>query len=390
MIEPILYDYMHEMLRQTDYRHLRYMYDKIEWDDRLIGIVGPRGVGKSTMVLQRIKRLADPSKALYVSADNIYFSDHTLVGLADAFVKEGGSLLVIDEIHKYKQWSRELKNIYDVHPRLHVVFTGSSILDIRQGEADLSRRALMYHMQGLSFREYLMIVHDVVTPAYSLEDIVDHCVEMPVEHPLPYFRDYLARGYYPFGNERGFVQRINQVVSQTLYTDIAQYADIKPATARRLTQMLAVIARLAPYKPSYESLATEVGVSKNNVPDYLVLLEQAGMIGMLRDDTAGLRGLGKVEKVYIDNPSLMSVLAADKPDKGNLRETFFYNQMRVANDLSASRVSDFYIAPYTFEVGGKHKGKRQISSVEHGIVVRDDIEYGGAGIVPLWHFGMNY
>ncbi|MGN1245788.1 MAG: ATP-binding protein [Muribaculaceae bacterium] len=391
MIEPILYEYMREMLGQVTHRHFRYLYHKISWDARMIGIVGPRGVGKSTMVLQHIKKSCVPASALYVAADNVYFNNHTLLSLADDFVKDGGNLLVIDEIHKYKHWSRELKTIYDVHPKLHIIFTGSSILDIKRGEADLSRRALMYEMQGLSFREYLLIFHGIEAPVFSLHDIVNHRVELPgLEHPLPYFRKYLEQGYYPFCNEPGFIKRLDQVVQQTVDTDIAQYADIKPATARRLKQLLAVISRLAPFKPSFDSLAQEVGVSKNNVPDYLVYLQQAGMIDLLRDDTAGLRALGKIEKVYIDNPSLMTVLAANRPDIGNLRETFFLNQMRVENEVRASRESDFFIAPYTFEVGGKRKGKKQIENVNNGIVVRDDIEFGAGIVVPLWHFGLNY
>lgn len=391
MIDVILYEYMHEMLRQTNHKHLRYLYGQIEWNARLIGIVGPRGVGKSTMILQHIKQLGTPSDVLYVSADNIYFNSHTLVSLADDFVKEGGKMMLIDEIHKYSGWSRELKQIYDVHPALRIVFTGSSILDISKGQADLSRRALMYEMQGLSFREYLLLRYDIEASVFSLDDILSHRVELPeLEHPLPYFREYLSRGYYPFYSEPGFTQRINQVVQQTIDTDISQYADIKPATARRLKQMLAIISRLAPYKPSYENLAQEVGVSKNNVPDYLLYLERAGMLGLLLDDTAGMRALGKIEKVYIDNPSLMTVLASGNLDLGNLRETFFFNQMRVRNDVKASRESDFYIAPYTFEVGGKRKGKKQVECVKNGIVVRDDIEYGAGTIVPLWHFGMNY
>lgn len=391
MVEPILYEYMREMLQQTTQQHLRYLYNDINWNARMIGIVGARGVGKSTMVLQHIKKYHNPGKALYVAADNIYFNTHTLLSLADDFQKDGGELLVIDEIHKYKQWSKELKTIYDVHPKLKIIFTGSSILDIKRGEADLSRRTLMYDMQGLSFREYLLIIHGIKSPVYSLDDIVNHRVELPgIEHPLPYFRKYLEHGYYPFCNEPGFFKRLDQVVQQTIDTDIAQYANIKPATARRLKQLLGVISRLAPFKPSFDSLAQEVGVSKNNVPDYLVYLQQAGMIDLLRDDTVGLRALAKIEKVYIDNPSLMTVLARNNPDLGNLRETFFLSQMRVRNVVMASRESDFCIAPYTFEVGGKRKGKRQIENVSNGIVVRDDIEFGGGIIVPLWHFGLNY
>lgn len=390
MIDNTLYAYMEELLRRTPTGFVRYMAGRIDWDSRLVGIVGPRGVGKSTMLLQRLKANRDKDKWLYVSADHTYFSNHSLVDLADDFVKEGGVHLYIDEVHKYRNWSRELKQIYDVHPDLQVVFTGSSVLDITKGEADLSRRALMYMMQGLSFREYLELFHNVKSETYSLEEILSHKVELPLPHPLPLFRDYLASGYYPFAKESGFVIRMEQIVSQTIESDIPQYADMKASTARKLKQMLAVVASLAPYKPNADSLAAELQVSKNNVPDYLAYLEKAGMIGLLRDDTGGMRGLGKVEKVYIDNPNLMTVLSNGRPETGNLRETFFYNQMRLMNPIVASRESDFVIGDYTFEVGGRKKGKKQIADIHNGVIVKDEIEFGNGNVIPLWHFGLNY
>lgn len=391
MIDNSLYEYMDTMLKQAPAGMKRYIYDDIAWDARMVGIVGPRGVGKSTMILQYIHAHQDRSKMLYVSADTVYFSSHSIIETADAFVKEGGEHLFIDEIHKYKNWSKELKQLYDVHPKLKITFTGSSVLDIYKGEADLSRRALIYTMQGLSFREYLELFHGISSRAYSLEEILNQQVSVSeLEHPLPLFRDYLKRGYYPFANEIGFEYRMQQVIGQTTETDIPQYADMKASTARKLKQMLSVISSLAPYKPNADNLARELSVSKNNVPDYLVYLEMAEMIGQLRDDTGGLRGLGKVEKVYIDNPTLMTVLAGGNPDIGNMRETFFYNQMRVNNDIISSRESNFRIGKYTFEVGGKKKGKKQIEDIPDGIIVRDEIEVGHGIIVPLWMFGMNY
>ena len=403
MVDLSLYAYMEEMMSRIPTAFYRYKYHEIAWDSRMAGITGPRGVGKSTMLLQHIAKHRGEGMHLYVSADHIYFTshklvdladdfaNHKLVDLADDFVKEGGTHLYIDEAHKYKNWSKELKQIYDVHPDLHVVFTGSSVLDIQKGEADLSRRALMYHMQGLSFREYLEMFHQLVSPAYTLDDILAHRVSVPeLAHPLPFFREYLARGYYPFSVEGSFEIRMNQVITQTVESDIPQYADMKASTARKLKQMLSIVSRLAPYKPNMDNLSKEIGASRNSIPDYLVYLEKAGMIGQLRDDTGGMRGLGKVEKVYIDNPNLMTVLAGGNPDTGNLRETFFYNQMRVNNDVIASKESDFVIGDYTFEVGGAKKGKKQIENVPHGIVVRDDIEFGRGMIVPLWQFGFNY
>lgn len=389
MTDDRLYEYMDAMLRQTPMDFFRYKFGEINWNARLVGIVGPRGIGKSTMVLQHIKQ-GDAAHSLYVSADTLYFAKNSIVDFADEFVKEGGTRLYIDEIHKYSGWSRELKQVYDTHPDLRIVFTGSSVLDIRRGEADLSRRALVYPMQGLSFREYLHLFHGIKCRAYTLDEILGQKVSVPeLPHPLPLFRDYLRGGYYPFAIQGDFAQRMEQVVSQTVESDIPQYADMKSSTARKLKRMLAIISTLAPFKPNIESLAAEIGVSKNNVPEYLSLLERAGMIGLLRDDTSGLRGLGKVEKVYIDNPSLMCALT-ETPNTGNLRETFFYNQMRVRQSICASKASDFCAGGYTFEVGGRKKGKKQIEGVENGRIVKDDIETGHGIVVPLWHFGMNY
>ena len=385
-----LYEYSTGFLRRTPVSFKRYMFERIDWNNRLIGITGPRGIGESTMILQRILQ-QEATKTLYVSADHTFFANHSLVELADSFVKEGGTHLYIDEIHKYKGWSRELKQIYDVHADLTLVFTGSSVLDILEGEADLSRRALMYSMQGLSFREYLELFYGVKARAYPLKDILAHKVVVPeVQHPLPLFREYLKQGYYPFSSENGFALRMEQVIAQTVESDIPQYAEMKMSTARKLKKMLSVLSQLTPFKPSMENLAARIGVSKNNVSDYLIFLERAGMIGQLRDEANGLSGLGKVEKVYIDNPNLMTVLAEGNPDMGNLRETFFYNQLRVNNRILSSKVSDFVVGDYTIEIGGRSKGKKQIENVPQAFVVKDDIETGHGNTIPLWQFGMNY
>lgn len=391
MIDIRLIAYMEEELSRTPVGFRRYMYDRVIWDDRMIGIIGPRGVGKSTMVKQYLLDNRKSDDWLYVSADHTYFSSNTIAGLADDFVKEGGRHLIIDEIHKYEGWSRELKQIYDIHSELQVLFTGSSILDIRKGSADLSRRALIFEMQGLSFREYLKMFRDIELPVYPLEEILAHKVSLPAEfHPLPLFREYLTSGYYPFSNLAGYDIRLQQIVSQTIEVDIPQYAGMNASTARKLKRMLSIVSQLSPFKPSVLNLSTELKVSKNDVPNYMLYLEMAGMIGQLRDETGGLRGLGKVEKTYIDNPNLMYALADGEPNIGNIRETFFYNQMRVNNDVVSSKVSDFRIGKYTFEVGGAKKGKKQLEGVDNGIIVRDDIEYGHKEFVPLWQFGLNY
>ncbi len=391
MVDESLYAYMRLQLELTCSDFHRYLYNDVNWNARMVAITGARGVGKSTMVLQYVKTQISDCKVLYISADHTFFTTHTLVEVADDFSKEAGSLLVIDEVHKYPDWSRELKQIYDTHPDMKVIFTGSSVLDIIDGVADLSRRVLHYTMYGLSFREYLGLFHHISVPKYSLEEILDGKAHIEgILHPLPAFREYLSEGYYPFAIEGDFPLRMQNVITKTIESDIAQYAGLRATTAKKLKKMLAVISGLAPYKPNADNLALEIGISRNSVQDYLSLLERAQLIGQLRDDTGGIRGLGKVEKVYIDNPSLMRVLSGGKTDVGNMRETFFYNQMRVKNDVISSRQSDFKIEKYTFEVGGRKKGKKQIEDIPDSFIVKDDIEFAQGNVIPLWAFGLNY
>lgn len=391
MVDESLYAYMRLQLELTCSDFHRYLYNDVNWNARMIAITGARGVGKSTMVLQYVKTQISDCKVLYISADHTFFTTHTLVEVADDFSKEAGSLLVIDEVHKYPDWSRELKQIYDTHPDMKVIFTGSSVLDIIDRVADLSRRVLHYTMYGLSFREYLGLFHHISVPEYSLEEILDGKAHIEgMLHPLPAFREYLSEGYYPFAIEGDFPLRMQNVITKTIESDIAQYAGLRATTAKKLKKMLAVISGLAPYKPNADNLALEIGISRNSVQDYLSLLERAQLIGQLRDDTGGIRGLGKVEKVYIDNPSLMRILSGGKTDVGNMRETFFYNQMRVKNDVISSRQSDFKIEKYTFEVGGRKKGKKQIEDIPDSFIVKDDIEFAQGNVIPLWAFGLNY
>lgn len=379
-----------KLLRETTSTFHRYIYDRIDWNTRIVGLLGPRGVGKTTMVLQYIKENLPRKESLYVVAEDLYFANHTLVDLADTFARTGGKYLIIDEIHKYKGWSRELKLIYDYHSELHVFFTGSSILDIYKGVSDLSRRVLTYEMQGLSYREYLSLFHQIELPVYSIQQILNQEVELPQGFlPLQHFSDYLQRGYYPF-RDNNFERYIMNVVNTTLEVDIAQYADLTPATIRKLKRLLAIIAQAAPFKPNFTQIGGQLEVSRNNIADLCAWLEKAGLIGQLRDSTGGIQGLGKVDKVYLDNATLIYVLGSKSTEIGTIRETFFYNQMRVMTDVISSRISDFEIDGKTFEVGGKKKKQKQIQNAEQGYVVKDDIETGYGNIIPLWQFGLTY
>ena len=387
-----LFETFRRKLRDTPTDLVRYKYSQIAWQGHALGLVGPRGVGKSTMLLQHIKMHLDLHDTLYVSADNLYFSSHTLADLADHFYKMGGKHLFIDEIHKYEGWSAEVKQICDSYSDLQLVFSGSSILDITKGMADLSRRVPIYAMQGLSFREYLHLFHGIRMEAISMGGLLRHEYDIPaVEHPLPLFHDYLRRGYYPFGGDEAYDVELMQVIAQTMESDIPLYMNAHVSVGRKLKQLLVVVAESVPFKPVMQKLADVTGVSRNYIQDYLLYMERAGMIAQLRDAAGGIRGLGKTEKLYLDNTNLIYALSpAGRADMGNVRETFFMNQLCVVGDVMASPVSDFLVDGMTFEIGARKKGHKQMSGVDNGYIVKDDIESGYANVLPLWAFGLLY
>lgn len=386
-----LFENFRRRLHDTPIDLVRYKYGEIEWNGHALGLVGPRGVGKSTMLLQYIKKNLDLNDTLYVSADYLYFASHTLVDLADRFYKMGGKHLFIDEIHKYEGWSTEIKQIYDSYSDLQLIISGSSILEITKGMADLSRRVPIYAMQGLSFREYLHLFHGIRMDVVSMENLLNHEYAIPgVEHPLPLFHDYLRRGYYPFGRDAAYDMELMQVVAQTMESDIPLYLNTNVSVGRKLKQLLMVVSESVPFKPVMQKLADVTGINRNYIQDYLTYMERAGMIAQLRDAVGGIRGLGKTEKVYLDNTNLIYVLSPKRADIGNVRETFFMNQMRVVGDVTCSPVSDFMMDGMTFEIGGRKKGQKQISDVKDGYVVKDDIETGYANVIPLWAFGLMY
>ncbi|MDD2197720.1 MAG: AAA family ATPase [Bacteroidales bacterium] len=386
-----LYQKFETLLQSTTTDFKRYLYKEVSWDSRMIGIIGARGVGKTTMILQHIKENLNSKKALYVSADDMYFAENRLFDLADYFYKNAGEYLFIDEIHKYTDWSRELKNIYDSFSTLKVIFTGSSVLDILKGSADLSRRAIVYKLPGLSFREYLKLFHNYETEVYSLEQIINNEVKLVnIKHPLPLFNDYLKRGYYPFGLENAMNLRLGQIIVQTLESDIPQYANLNVGTSRKLKRLLSIIAESVPFKPNFSKISDMISVSRNSLDDYFSYMEKAGLIEQLRNETSGIRGLGKVDKVYLDNTNIIFNLVGDKSNVGNIRETFFFNQMRMKNEVISSKNADFIIDNYTFEVGGKSKQQNQIAKGGKSFVVKDDIEFGYLNVIPLWAFGLNY
>ena len=385
-----LYELFYAKLDETPTSFLRYLHDRINWNNRMIAILGERGVGKTTLILQKIKQ-DGIEHTLYFGADNVYFAQHSLFDTANEFYRKGGQRLYIDEIHKYPSWSTELKMIYDYCPQLQVVITGSSILDLYKSIADLSRRIISYTLVGLSFREFLAMTKGIDLPPVTFEEILRHKVTFPTgERPLALFDDYLKTGYYPFWNETDYATRLNNVINQTVENDIPTYAKMNIATSRKLKHLLFIISQSVPFKPNYTEIGAAMECDRNTVADLAYYMDKARLTMSLRHQDDGMKNYGKPEKLYLGNTNLIYALSEGKPEVGNLRETFFLSQMQVNQEVYASKAADFLINGKTFEVGGKNKNKKQIAEVKDAFVVKDDIEYGYENTIPLWHFGMGY
>lgn len=387
-----LYHNYRMRLELTPTAFVRFLHDQIAWESRLVAILGSRGVGKSTIMLQHIKLYDNIEESLYVTADDFYFSQHRLFDLAMQFYNQGGKRLYIDEIHKYKGWSTEIKNIYDQIPGLNVVYSGSSILDLEKGGADLSRRKLEYTLPGLSFREFLNISQGWSLPSYSLEEVLHGKVQFPYgqERPLKLFRQYLTSGYYPFYQESEYALRLRGVLKQVVESDIPQFAEMNVASAMKLKKLLYVLAQSVPFKPNYAKLERDLDISRNTLPNYMLYLEKAGLLNLLPEKVSGIKLLEKVEKVYLNNPNIAYVLSDTEPEIGTVRETIFLAWLSVITKVTASSISDFEVDGKTFELGGRKKGQRQIQDAVEGYVVKDDIEYAYQNQIPLWMFGFVY
>lgn len=377
----------------TPTAYVRSFHDTINWNNRLIGILGQKGVGKSTMILQHIKMYDDISESLYVQADDFYFADHRIYDLALTFFQRGGKKLYIDEIHKYSGWNTEIKMIYDQLPLLNVVYSGSSVLDLKKGaKADLSRRTIEYFMPILSFREYLNISKAWNLKTASLDEILSGHIDFPYgEHrPIKYYKEYLQRGCYPYFSEEDFIIKLKQAVIATVEDDIPKYAEMTVAASVKLKKLMFMLAQSVPYKPNYTTLARDLDLSRNTLPDYIDYLEKSGLFNALREKSTGDGLLQKPEKLYLDNSNIIYALGLDKSDDGTIRETMFLSWTRQMYAVYSSKISDFEIDGITFEVGGRNKTGRQIKSAERGFVVKDDVEYAVGNTIPIWMFGFLY
>ena len=375
----------------------RYLYGQINWDNRLILLKGPKGVGKTTMLLQHIKRtFPNVDKAFYASADNSWFATHTIVDLAEYLVSHGVTHLFLDEVHKYNNWDKHIKEVYDSFPKLHIVITGSSMLQLNETEADLSRRCRTYTMQGLSFREYLKLEEVAQLSVLTLEDVLQKhmTIAAHISNQLPvmkHFESYLAHGYYPFYKEEGdgFPERLENVVNTVIQVEMPSVAKISYELVYKIKIMLGVLAEQSPFTLNVSNLAVKLGTSRDSVYKMLDLLQKAGLIRRLYQKSSGMKLLQKPEKILFDNTNLMVALSPHT-DIGTLRETFVAN-MLASHRLSMPEVGDVLVDDkYLFEVGGRKKNYRQIADYSSSFVVADGIDVGIGNKIPLYLFGMLY
>jgi predicted AAA+ superfamily ATPase len=395
-----LFELFYDKLKRVDTIFERYLMKQIDWEEQLIGITGARGVGKTTLMLQHIKKTFGgmPRNVLYVSLDNLWFSENKLFDLAHEFSQQGGEILFLDEVHKYENWSQEIKNIYDSFPDMKMVFTGSSILEIHRGKADLSRRAIHYFLHGLSFREYIALEHRIDLPVCDFTALLENHLQYLEDihakiKPIPVFQDYLKFGYFPYSTKKttSYYSKLEETINLILEVDLPTVENIEINSVRKIKKLLTIIARMVPFTPKITELAAAIEVTRNSLLKFLFLLERANLLNLLDSNVNSLNSLAKPEKIYLNNTNLIYALAQEKPNIGNVRETFFYNQVSAFHKVTHSNRTDFCVdAQYFFEVGGKNKGHEQIVGLQNAYLVLDNIEYGHHNVIPLWMFGLLY
>ena len=383
---------------QTDF--VRSFMQEVNWNARLIGIKGARGVGKTTLLLQYLKINFTDNIALtlYVSLDSFAFRGKTLLGLADEFVRNGGKHLFLDEVHKYPNWAQELKNIYDDYSELQIVFTGSSLLEILNSRADLSRRVVIYHMQGLSFREFIMLETGIYFTPITLESILkDHLhlaglINAKIK-VFPHFEKYLKQGYYPFYREELdlYEHRVEEVINMMLEIELPLLRGMDIGLVPKIKQLLVIISESVPFVPNIVNLSQKIEIHRTTLMSYLFYLQELGLTYHLLKEARGSVRLQKPAKIYLENTNLMYVLSSFSANRGNVRETFFANQVGYKHKISYHEKTDFLVDnTYAFEIGGKDKSKKQITGIENAYIVSDEIEYGYQNKIPIWLFGFLY
>lgn len=394
-----IFEKYHQKLTYISTTFVRSMYNDIDWSGRLIGLRGARGVGKTTLLLQHSKlALPNDERTIYVSLDNIWFSENKLVDFVDTFVKNGGKHLLLDEVHKYPNWAQEIKNSYDDYPGLQIIFTSSSLLEILNARADLSRRADMYTIQGLSFREYLNFELAEKLPVYSLEEVLNNHLTIAATisqniKPIKYFNDYIKIGYYPFYKENKVLyhSKIEEITNLILEIELPLLRSLDVAYIQKIKQLLGIVVSSVPFKPNISKISERIGINRNTLISYLHFLEEAKLTKHLYKDAKGITQLQKPDKIYLENTNMLYAFGNKSINEGNQRETFFSNQLSYNHQLEYTEKGDFLVdRSYTFEVGGKNKGRSQIDGIDNAYLAVDDIEIGFGNKIPLWLFGFMY
>ena len=396
-----LFQVMERRLEQTPTTIIRSITNKINWSDRLISIRGGRGVGKTTLILQYIK-LNYPRgtrEALFCSLDNFYFNRNSLLDLAEEFYLNGGRHLFLDEVHKYKNWGFEIKEIYDSYPDMKIVITGSSILHLIMGDADLSRRCLPYYMPCLSFREYLNFYKDITIPPYTLSEIFEKASEISKEvreacSPVAVFKEYIKYGCYPFfdGNKADYYLRLENVVNYIIEQELPMLSDFKNGYTRKIKALLGVLATSKPFEVDLSKLSRMLELNRETVLSYLQLLSKADLLNLLYSDIVSVKRMQKPDKIYITNSNLLYALCLNRGDEGNMRETFALNQLWPYHQIEYGKeAGDFVIdRKWRIEIGGSGKGYKQIAGYPNSYVMADNIEYPSGNKLPLWLLGLLY
>lgn len=396
-LEILIKNYLRKV-EETPTEFRRYLSDKIEWDAWCIGIKGARGVGKTTMILQHIKEnFPDRTKALYVSLDNVWFATHSLIELVDFFYSHGGTHLFLDEVHKYPMWQSVLKNIADDYSKLHIVYTGSSMLQIDNNQGDMSRRQLVYTLHEMSFREFLEYEGEYKQEALSLEDMLaNHSMiasKMAAKiKVMPLFEEYLKHGCYPFykRDHIGFESRLQEVVNQVLFTDLPAVEDVSFATIQKTRKLLMILAERVPQTPKMAELYAALETSREQGLKMLYALERASLVNLITTEPKNVKSLSKPDKILLGNPNLMYALAP-QAEIGTVREAFFANQLSAVSEILYPKKGDFFVdRKYLFEVGGRKKSFEQIKDEQNSFLAVDGTEIGMYSRIPLWMFGLLY
>ena len=396
-----LFEKQDALLRATDMSIIRSFMDDVNWEAPMLCIRGPRGVGKSTLLRQYVKQHYKPGseEVLYCSMDWVYFSQHSMLEVAEKFYKRGGKLLIFDEVHKYEQWSREVKEVSETYPNLQIFLSGSSMLKLLDGDADLSRRCRGYDMPGLSFREYLRFYKGIELPASTLEEILENpkgiaATVNGVCRPLQHFHDYLKYGYYPFylTNPIDYYALIEQTVNYVIDVELPQLKNVNSSNCRKIRALLCVLSQQVPFDVDITKLATMTELQRNTVLEYLNHLKGAKLLNLLFSDLLSVKKMQKPDKIYLENPNLLYALATTPVKIGTARECFAVNQLSYAHTVEYGKTQgDFRVdGKWIFEVGGEKKTFDQIADLPNSYILADDIEMPHGNKLPLWMIGFLY